>query len=122
METLYMKIHSYEENSCSLIVSFASDTTKSQNPDDYTKQAFQPMKMWPDVSDPEEIKKRIAVIGVHTVKMQKIEENFVQNDTAIDQYKNMIGQQISYAISDLIPQPPQPQGDLLIPEMPIQRV
>lgn len=75
--------------------------------------------MWPDISDPEEIKKRIAVIGVHSVQMQKLEESFVEDNSAIDQYKNMVGEQSSYSIADLMPPPP---AESIIPEIPTQTV
>lgn len=117
MKTLYMKIHSYEEQSKSLIVSFASDATKSQDPNNYAPLAFQPVNMWPDVSDPAEIKKRIAVAGIGQAERQAREENFVEDAEKIAQYKNMVGQQDSFLIDDLIPPPPPSD-----PEIPIQTV
>jgi len=103
MNTLYMKIHAFEEQSYSLLVSFASDTTKSQNPDDYQPFAFQPMNMWPDVSDPEEIKKRIAVAGVYHAEQQEREEKFIADPTKVQQYQAMVGQENSYPMSALLP-------------------
>lgn len=101
MNTLYMKIHSYDENSHSLIVSFASDTTKSQDPNSYRAYAFQPMKMWPDVNDPQEVAKRIACAGMGHAKMQEIEENFVADTSKVDEYKNLVGSELSFSVSDL---------------------
>jgi hypothetical protein len=101
MQTLFMKIHAFEESSYSLLVSFASDTTKSQNPDDYPPYAFQPMNMWPDVNDPNEIKKRIAVAGMYHAEQQEREEKFVEDPTKVQQYTNMVGQESSYPVSEL---------------------
>ena len=108
MNTLYMKIHAFEEASYSLIVSFASDTTHSQNPDDYTQYAFQPMNMWPDINDPAEIKKRIAVAGVYHAEQQEREEKFIADSSKVQAYTNMVGQGGSYLITDLIPPAPTP--------------
>ena len=103
MKTLYMKIHSYEEQSSSLIVSFASDTTKSQNPDDYPSYAFQPMNMWPDVSDPAEIKKRIAMTGIFHAEQQEREEKFIADPAKVEEYKAMVGTENSYPVDSLLP-------------------
>lgn len=107
MNTLYMKIHAFEEQSYSLLVSFASDTTKSQNPDDYPQYAFQPMNMWPDVTDPVEIKKRIAVAGVYHAEQQEREEKFIADPAKVQEYKGMVGQENSYSVDGLIPPPPE---------------
>jgi hypothetical protein len=118
MNTLYMKIHTFEESSYSLIVSFASDTTESQNPDDYTKYAFQPMNMWPDVTDPTEIKKRIAVAGVYHAEQQEREEKFIADPAKVQAYKDMVGQENSYSLNSLIP----PAAESTTPEIPTQTV
>lgn len=102
MNTLYMKIHSFDEQSSSLIVSFASDTTKSQNPDDYTSYAYQPVTMWPDITDPVEIKKRIAMAGLYHAEQQERQEKFVDDSTKIQEYLSMAGQQDTYSVSDLL--------------------
>lgn len=106
MNTLYMKIHAFEEQSYSLLVSFASDTTKSQNPDNYPQYAFQPMNMWPDVTDPAEIKKRIAVAGVYHAEQQEQKEKFIADPAKVQEYKDMVGQGSTYPVSELIPPAP----------------
>ena len=98
---LYMKIHAYDEPSHSLIVSFASDTTNSQNPDDYPQYAYQPIHMWPDVSDPVEIKKRIAVAGLYHAEQQEREEKFIADPSKVQQYKNMVNAQSSFTVAEL---------------------
>lgn len=106
MKTLYMKIHQFEEQSHSLIVSFASDTTEHQDPDKYPAYAYQPLHMWPGVNDPEEIKKRIAIAGMYHAEQQEREEKFVADSAKIQQYKDMIGQVSSFPIEDLAPTAP----------------
>jgi hypothetical protein len=105
MNTLYIKIHSFEEQSNSLVVSFASDTTNSQDPSDYPALAFQPLTMWPDVTDPSEIKKRIAVAGVYHAEQQEREEKFLADPSKIQAYRDMAGTEKAYAIEDLISRP-----------------
>jgi hypothetical protein len=72
MNTLKMKIVGYDETNHSLLVAFASDTTASQNPADYSALAYQPISMWPDVTDAAEITRRIAVAGIHQAQQQLI--------------------------------------------------
>jgi hypothetical protein len=97
-----MKIHGFEEPSCSLIVSFASDTTKSSNPDDYPHYAFQPIRMWPDIDNSEVIVKRIAVAGVYHAEQQEKDEKFVADNSKIDDYRNMVGSTSEYKLSELV--------------------
>lgn len=111
MNTVYIKIHSYEEASGSLLVSFASDTTASQDPDDYQHYAFQPLNMWPDVTDYEEIKRRIAVAGMYHAEQQAREEAFNADPIRVEQIKNLVGQLRSYSVVDLLP--PQTSSSVL---------
>lgn len=108
MNTLYMKIHQYDEESKTLIVSFASDTTQHQDPDVYRAYAFDVVRMWPDIepTNLEEIKKRIAVAGVYHAEQQEKEENFVADPVGEEQYKQLIGGVFSYPIAELIPPAP----------------
>lgn len=119
MQILKMKIQSFDEQTNSLLVSFASDTTQSQNPDDYPAYAYQPVNMWPDITDPAEIKKRIAISGIHHAEQQERRERFSANLVARQEYRNMIGQEVSYPLSDLIPPPP---SEPVIPDVIVQTV
>ena len=102
MQTLKMKIVGYEEESHSLIVSFASDETASQDPSTYPAYAYQPMSMWPDITDPEELIKRIGHAGIYMAEQQKIKESFVQNTQLVDALKSLVGQEKTYAVTDLL--------------------
>jgi hypothetical protein len=104
MDKLYMKIHGFEEQNGSLIVSFASDKTKSSNPDDYPHYAFQPIRMWPEINDPTVIVKRIALAGVHHVEQQEKDEKFIADVSKIEAYRNMIGSISEYPLNELIAQ------------------
>lgn len=106
MQYIKMKIVAFDENSYSLLASYASNETKSQDPSAYPAYAYQPMNMWPDIDDPEEIKKRIALAGVWVAQNQAREEQFIADPSKVEQYKAMVGQVVEYPISQLIPPPP----------------
>ena len=102
MQKIYMKINGYEEASFSLLISFASDTTKYQDPDKYPSYAYQPMNMWPDVTNPTELLRRLAVSGIYQTELQAREESFVENTEAVESYKALVGQTTEYDVSDLV--------------------
>lgn len=101
MNTLKMKIVNYDEDSHSLIVSFASDETASTDPASYTAYAYQPMNMWPDITDPNELIKRIGQAGIHIAEQQKTQEQFISNESLINSLKSFVGQELSYSVADL---------------------
>jgi hypothetical protein len=107
MNTLKMKITGYDEESNSLLVAFASDDTAFQNPESYPSLAYQPLTMWPDVTDIDTLKKNIAVSGMWQVEQQAKKEAFIANPAKIAEYKALVGQEIEYNISDLIPPAPE---------------
>lgn len=100
-----MKIVGFDEPSNSLLVSFASDETKSQNPEDYAALAFQPATMWPGVDDIAEIKKRIAISGMYNASVQANIEKLSADTVRIDAFKSLVGQSETYDTSTLMPQP-----------------
>lgn len=101
MNSIKFKIKSYDEASGSLLVSFASDTTASADPEQYTAYAFQPITMWPDVTDIEEIKKRIAKAGIYQAHLQAAKEAFTANPQGAAPFKNMVGQTHEFSIAEL---------------------
>ena len=103
MNTIFMKITGYDETTNSLLVSFASDKTKSQNPEDYPSFAFQPSTMWPDVKDPTDIPKLIAVSGMWQTQSQENKETYLNDPAIAEAYKSLVGQTMCYNVSDLIP-------------------
>lgn len=102
---LYMKIHSFEEESESLIVSYASDETESQNPSDYRPVAIQPRTLWPNVTDAEELKKKIAQLGVGQVLEQKKIEDIAKTPINVTLFKSVVSKKsVSYNIEDIAEQ------------------
>lgn len=102
MQYIRMKVVAFDESTYSLLCSFASDETQSHNPADYPAYAYQPMNMWPDISDPAVIKERIALAGVGIAANQAREEQFIADPTKIEQYKAMVGSVVEYPATQLI--------------------
>jgi len=100
---LYVKIHSFEESTETLIVSYASDETVSQNPDDYRKLSIQPRSLWPNVTDPEELKKKIAQIGLAQAAEQKKIEDSAKVPLNIDLFNSLVSnKKLSYDVKNLV--------------------
>ena len=95
-----MKICDYEESSGSLIIKFASDETKSQNPDDYPSYAYQPANMFPDVTDVDIIKKRLAIAGKYLVEQQKIKEQLVDDPERTAKFKSIVNSLNEYDVEN----------------------
>lgn len=102
MNKIKFKIHEYDENTNSIIVSFSSDETATNNPDDYTPFAFQPIQMYPDITDMEELKKKIAEQGMSLAEQAKREEDANNNTTMINNWKALVGQTFEYNTSDVL--------------------
>lgn len=108
MNSIKFKIKGYDEASNSLLVSFASDTTASADPEQYTAYAFQPLTMWPDVTDIEEIKKRIAQAGIYQAQLQEAKEKFAADPQQAARFKQMVGQTHEFPVSALTTTPSTP--------------
>lgn len=73
--TIYVLYHSYDKTSDSLVVSFASNETESQNPADYNPVVIQPLLQFPNVTSREELENRIFEMGIDITRRQKILED-----------------------------------------------
>jgi hypothetical protein len=102
MQTVTVKIIDFDEESGSLICSFASDTTKSNNPDDYRSFAFQPVLMWPDASTTEEVMTELARCGMGMCQEFERQESLKSNSDKTNSYKNMVNQVKTFNVSDLL--------------------
>jgi hypothetical protein len=101
MNKVKFKVTGYDAAAKSLLISFASDTTASQDPADYVTYAFQPLIMWPDVTDITELKKCIAQAGMYHVEMQEADEKFVVDDTRIAAIQALVGQTHEFTVAEL---------------------
>lgn len=101
MNSVKFKITGYDDISNSIIVSFASDTTASQDPAAYAGVALQPLNMWPDVTDITELKKQIARTGMYQAQRQEDEEKFKADPARIAALKELIGQTHEFTVEEL---------------------
>lgn len=97
MNTLKMKIVGYDEPSHSLLVAYASDTTKSQDPADYAPVAIQINAS----TDIERAKLELARTGIQVALSQANKERLEEDSPKVEALKDLIGQEFSYAVSDI---------------------
>lgn len=105
MATIKMKIKNYDEQSGSLIVSFASENA-AKPIDDYTACAYQPT-MFNESTDPEKVIEHIARAGIFITQQQDKEEAFRNNTQVAEQYKQYIGKEFTFDVDTLLASAPQ---------------
>lgn len=96
MNTIKMKITGFDQHSGAVLVAFASDETISQDPADYASVAVQ----IDSSEDIETLKRNLAAIGIQTVRAQVMKEKAVVNHDLLGEIVALIGQEISYPMSD----------------------
>lgn len=119
MNTIKFKIKEYDEDSNSIIVSFSSDETATNNPEDYEAFAIQPIEQYPDITDVEILKKRIAEQGLGLAEQAKLAEQARANTDMQAKLKAMVGQTFEYNVSDLINNNIEPTfaSEVIVPPM-----
>jgi hypothetical protein len=90
MNIVKVKIHEYDEETKSLIVSFASDGTASQNPDDYSKLSYN-LSLFDENDTIDDIKIKLAQSGLAIIRQQIQEEKSFKDPTKIDHLKTLVG-------------------------------
>lgn len=97
MSTIKVKVVGYDEASNSMLVSFASTETRSQNPEDYPPVAIQV-----DAADDiETVKRNVATMGIQVVRSQINKDRITANANKINAIKALVGQEFSFAEDDL---------------------
>ena len=102
MNTIKFKVKEYDEDTNSIIVSFSSDETATNNPEDYQSFAIQPIEQYPDITDVAILKKRIAEQGIGLAEQAKRAEQARANTEMQAKLKEMVGQTFEYNVADLI--------------------
>lgn len=98
MTKLNMKIHRFDEQTGSLLVSFCTD--KSMHPiDEYPIMAFQPASM--GVTDPDEARIMMARTGLRVALAQDKKEAAMADPSSMDRFKSMAGQTYTFDGSEL---------------------
>lgn len=101
MDNITVKIYQWEETTQSLICGFASNTTKSSNPDEYNKFSFQPHLMWPEATTTEEILKNIAQAGRAMCQEAEKREDIEEDIDRKNVFKSLVGTNQTFNTSDL---------------------
>jgi hypothetical protein len=102
MEKIKLKIVSYDSVNHSLQVSFASDETQSIDPASYPPVAIQVDNHWSDITDIEELKKKIAIAGIPVIQQQVARESLAANKSRQDFLKGLVGSTFEYDAADII--------------------
>jgi hypothetical protein len=101
MEKITMKVVGWDESTLSLIIKFNSDINESSI-DDCVELAYQPMSMFPNVENMEELLKRVAVGGIHLCEMRAIEEQNRKNEEKIQNFRDLKGQTFEFDVEHLL--------------------
>lgn len=101
MEKITMKVVGWDESTLSLIIKFNSDINESSI-DDCVELAYQPMTMFPNVEDIEELLKRVAVGGIHLCEMRALEEQNRKNEENIQKFRDLKGQTFEFDVDHLL--------------------
>lgn len=100
MTQIYMKCRNYDANTLSIQIAFASDETKSQDPEAYGYLSYQPFSMFPDVTDNDELIKKLVHLGFMATKQQAIQESLVANTTCHSALLDMNNNSYIYNVDD----------------------
>jgi len=97
--TITLKIHKYEPESESLIVSFSSDKTKGKA-DDYVSFAYQPT-IFEDPYDTETVLKHIAHSGIQVTEDIVKKEQYQENKEITKKYQELVGKEFTFSVKEL---------------------
>lgn len=86
MSKIYMKCKNYDANTNSILVAFASDKTKSQDPEVYGYLNYQPYSMFPDVIEESELKEKLIQLGI-AITNEIVRQDQISND---ENYQSMM--------------------------------
>lgn len=100
MSTIRAKVVGYDEATQSLLVSFASDKTKFQDPEKYPAYAIQAVSLGSS-TDAEKLKLEIAKIGVSIVQAQEAKEEVEASPAKSAAVRSLIGKQFSCSLQDV---------------------
>jgi hypothetical protein len=101
MEKITMKVVDWDESSMSLIVKFNSDINETDI-EQARPLAYQPMSMFPNVQDINEVIKRVAVSGIHLCEMQALEEQNRKNEEKLQKFRELKDQTFEFTVDELL--------------------
>jgi hypothetical protein len=101
MDTLTVKVHEYNEETHSLVVSFATDASEL-SVDESERYSFDIVNYNPD--DMSDTLKQICVQGASIAHAKWLREQSKQNETVVNDAKDHVGKVLNFQIADLLPQ------------------
>lgn len=102
METIKIKVKQFDTNTNSLIISVASNETQSNDPNDYDGFCYQPLTMWPDEANTQNLLRNLAYANLYVAKQQKQQESISESDPRIEWMKTIEGETFEFNVEDLI--------------------
>lgn len=111
MATIYTKIHEYNNETQTIVASFASNKTKSQNPDDHEKLNFDIAALVKEGASEQDLKDALALSGLgwcETYCKKEMLDNKPEKQTEVE---NLVGTTWSQEAS-LQPPPAPAQLDI----------
>lgn len=103
MPKIKIKIHDYDIESGSLTISFVGENAK-KSIDEQERLAYQP-STFPDPANPEAVFEEIARTSVYYLQQQLKDEQFKQNKSLNEKYKEYIGKEFEFDEDDLLNPP-----------------
>jgi hypothetical protein len=100
MDTLTVKIHEYNEETHSLIVSFATDAS-DMSVDESERYNFEISNYNPD--DMSDTLKQISLQGANIAHAKYLREQSKKNDAVVSAAKDHVGKVYNFPIADLLP-------------------
>lgn len=101
MDTLTVKVHEYDEETHSLIVSFCTEDS-NMSVDEYRKYSYNIQNY--DLNNMQETLRQIAIHGLEIAKAQKLQEEVRTNDDYVSKAKSIVGLTMNYNVDTLVPQ------------------
>jgi hypothetical protein len=100
MDTLTVKVHEYNEENHSLIVSFSTDAT-DMSVDETERYSFEIANY--NTDDMTETLKQISLQGANIAHQKYLREQSKKNDDIVTAAKAEIGKVYNFPIADLLP-------------------
>ena len=111
MATIYTKIHEYNKETQSVVASFASNKTKSQNPDDYEKLNYNVATLVGEGASLQDLKDALASAGLGWCKAYCMKEMLDDKPEKQAEVETLVNSSWSQIVSEEVT-PPGAELDL----------
>jgi hypothetical protein len=98
MNKIKLKVHDWDEQSKSLIVSFTSDAS-DKTTDETVRLAYQPTMF--GNTDKDYVMAQIAKSGASICETQHKQEQFAKDESKLQEFASLVGSEIEFEMADL---------------------